>query len=1058
MHFVKERAIVICNELARHCKRNMGDITGFRYKDGSFFVTPEEAAHTGGFTPFEPGMSWGGEEDSHAWFTAEFTVPQDMDGKPLMFSFSTQERGWDATNPQFLFFLDGEPTQGLDTNHTDVLVSERAEGGRTYRLDLQAYSGRFKRLILNARYGTFNKQVYGLLMDIRTAVFVYEKQDVHSTIFYHLENAINDALNILDLRDLDLEMDSFLRSVDVARAYIGKAIYQNPGSFDVVATAIGHTHLDVAWWWTVEQTKEKAARSFATAVKLIEEYDAEGFKFMSSQPQLYKFIKERYPSLYGKIKKYVAEGRWEAEGGMWLEADCNLTSGESLVRQFLHGKNFFKREFGVDNVVLWLPDVFGYSAALPQVMKKSGIKYFMTIKISWNQFNTFPYDTFLWRGIDGTEVLTHLVTTPGAYQDIEKSRGTAYNGDMHPGAVIGAWKRYHQKGINNDVLISFGHGDGGGGPTRDMAEYAVRLKRGVPGAPRLRFEGAGTYFRELDERVADNRNLPKWVGELYLEYHRGTYTSMARNKRANRKLEFLLGELEFVSVWAEQRTGIAYPQEALLGMWENVLLNQFHDILPGSSVKEVYDVTRKEYDSIANEAEKLLVARAKALLPKVENGMTVLNTLHFMRDDVCVFDSDEIRLDALDDGEGICPVQKTHDGRRIAFVENIPSKGYKAFTFIERLAANNPLTIGTGGIGTRRGITSNNPLDLREKGIETPHFVVIWNEEGILTTIYDKLARREALKQGGQGNRLVVYEDKPMDYDNWDIDIYYNEKSWICDDLYKIRWLEYGPVRATLLIEREFLQSKIEQKIHFYADIRRIDFETRVDWKQHQCLLKAEFDVDVNASEATYDIQFGNLKRPTHFNTSWDMARFEVCGHKYADLGEGAFGVALLNDCKYGYGIHDGKMTLSLVKSGIEPNPAADQEEHVFTYAFMPHACGFDDSDVPEQAAMLNVPLRTVHGTWTGDGDKTGFVSVDAENIALETIKKSFDGQRTILRLHEYRNRRTEAVIRLGLPVRAVYETDLMEKRLLEIEYDGNGIQLVVKPFEIKTLEVEFAL
>ncbi|MDR1663473.1 MAG: alpha-mannosidase, partial [Clostridiales bacterium] len=375
MHFLKERATVIYSELSEVCRRNVRDLSGIHFKEG-FFITPEEAAgsETAPFSPFDERAVWS-VNDPHAWFTADFTVPDELDGRQLMFSFSTQENGWDAINPQFLFFLDGKITQGVDVNHREVLVSEKAEAGRRYKLDLQAYAGRSEKpLAFNAKYFEFLPSVYGLMMDIKTAVHVLEKLDKNAPACYRLENALTGILNLIDLRDPD--SPAFLSSVDEARALAAQTLYGE--HLNVIATAIGHTHIDVAWWWTVEQTREKAARSFATAVKLIEEYGGEGFKFQSSQPQLYKFVAERYPELYAKIKTLVAEGKWEAEGGMWLEADCNLTSGESLVRQFLHGKNFFKEAFGVDNKILWLPDVFGYSAALPQIMRKSGIQYFMT--------------------------------------------------------------------------------------------------------------------------------------------------------------------------------------------------------------------------------------------------------------------------------------------------------------------------------------------------------------------------------------------------------------------------------------------------------------------------------------------------------------------------------------------------------------------------------------------------------------------------------------------------------------------------------------------------------
>ena len=373
-------------------------------------------------------------------------------------------------------------------------------------------------------------------------------------------------MNLLDLRTPYSE--DFYQSIRAAEQYLEKTVYGDmAGCADVVATCIGHTHIDVAWWWTVAQTREKVARSFATVLKLMEEYPQ--YRFMSSQPQLYQFLKERYPDMYERIKARIREERWEPEGGMWLEADTNLTSGESLVRQLFYGKKFFREEFGTDSRILWLPDVFGYSGALPQIMKKSGIDYFMTTKLAWNQIDKMPYDTFMWKGIDGSTVFTHLITTLGVGQS-EEDFFTTYNGMLHPDAIMGGWHRYQNKDINNDILVAFGYGDGGGGPTREMLETAKRMEKGICGIPKVRQEFSRVYFDELYERVKDSRRLPVWEGELYFEYHRGTYTSMGRNKRANRKSEILMMDVELLCTLAALR-GMQTPAEELERMWNCLL-------------------------------------------------------------------------------------------------------------------------------------------------------------------------------------------------------------------------------------------------------------------------------------------------------------------------------------------------------------------------------------------------------------------------------------------------------------------------------------------------------
>ena len=424
--------------------------------------------------------------------------------------------------------------------------------------------------------------------------------------------------------------------------------------------------------------------------------------------------------------------------------------------------------------------------------------------------------------------------------------------------------------MNNDILIAYGYGDGGGGTTRAMIETGRRMQKGIKGAPKVRFETSRTYFDELYERCSKDPKLPKWVGELYLEYHRGTYTSMARNKRSNRKAELGLQDLEFFSVWAE-KIGIPYPKEEIYNMWETVLLNQFHDILPGTSIKEVYEVTKEEYKEVKAQIEDLISKRIDAIGNRVDGDLVLFNTLSFVRDDIVELELDDHDLSSLVDCEGnTVLLQPTYDGKYVGYVEDIPAKGYKSYDV------------------SKQTVEREDVFRITNDGIETPFYRVKIDGAGNFTSLFDKENSREVLK--GEGNLLKVYEDKPMYYDNWDIDIYYSQKSYPVDDVQRYEWIEKGPVRATLLVEKKFSKSSIVQKIHFYADSRRIDFDTYVNWHQYQHLLKVEFPVDVNAVEATYDIQFGNIKRPTHKNTSWDMAKFEVCGHKWADISEGGYG------------------------------------------------------------------------------------------------------------------------------------------------------------------------
>ncbi len=1045
MYFIDQRVQVICNQLGNLRFRDDRELSNWEYKSGQYFRPEEADASPKPWEPFDcQNMHWyasyagtdnfegkftgqptdfHGIPGDHYWFRSRVTIPQDMAGKSVWLKIRTQIEEWDdGKNPQFLVFVNNEVVQGADMNHREVLLCKCAAGGEVLNIDIQAYTGTLHREFrflanLYVLDEAINKLYYDLLIPLQA----FPRLGSDSKARLDLQTVLNDTINLLDMRVPYSE--EFYASLEKAQAYVTEHLYRQMGGWDeVVATCIGHTHIDVAWWWTVAQTREKVVRSFATVLKLMEEFPS--YKFMSSQPVLYYFLKQRYPELYEKIRQRVAEGRWEVEGGMWLEADCNLTSGESLVRQFLHGKRFFREEFGKDNKILWLPDVFGYSGALPQIMKRSGIDYFMTTKLSWNQINSIPNDTFIWRGIDGSEVLTHLITTLGVGQDPKQSFFTTYNGLLHPDAIMGAWERYRDKEINNDVLISYGYGDGGGGPTRQMLETSQRMEQGIRGIPKVRQETARVFFDQLNERVKDNRRLETWTGEFYFEYHRGTYTSMARNKRGNRRSENLMMDLELLGVLTGD-----YPQEADTRLWRDViLLNQFHDIIPGSSIAEVYEVTKAEYEALETEVTGMLRERMDRLAGE-GRGVTVFNTLGFDRDDVvCLGD---LRASGLKDEQGhVYPVQQTADGA-VAYLKNLPAKGYKTLAPAE----------------------ASVPCPFRrrdDRHLETPFYSIVLDENGHFTSIYDKRYDRELVQAGKQANLIRIYEDKPIYYDNWDIDMFYTEKSWPVDDLVSMVWEEMGPVRATLALQYRCSLSTIWQKIHFYADTRRIDFETTVDWKLHQHLLKAEFPVDIHSDEATFEIQFGNVTRKVHTNTSWDRARFETCAHKWMDFSEGHYGVSLLNDCKYGHSVKDGVIGLTLLKSGVEPNPNADVEVHHFTYALYPHGEGWQEAGTVQEGYKLNQKAYAV--AKGAPGTVYSFARPEHRNVILETVKQAEDGQGVILRMYECENARTKTTLHVPARFTQAWVTDLMERIEEAAPLEDGKISLTFRPYEIKTI------
>lgn len=1011
MKYLEQRIEVILRELNKLLIKDSEDILIWEYKEG-YYLRPDNADKEGEeFKKFDVNLDFWRGKDKHYWFKTNVKIPERFKNKTIWLKIKTQAEGGGCQNPQFLLFVDNKIIQGMDSRHEESRILENCKKD-DIRIDLQAHSGYFHSdLKLYSSIYILDEKINKLFYDIKVPFLAFEwlREDSHEKMA--ILNHLNEAINLLDLREA--YSDKFYDSVDKAIEYIKKNIYEDMGgNSDIIASCIGHTHIDVAWRWTVEQTREKTSRSFATVVKLMEEYD--NYKFMSSQPILYKFLKERYPEIYENVKKLVKDKRWEAEGACYLEPDTNLTSGESLIRQFYHGMKFFKEEFDVKNEILWLPDVFGYSGNLVQIMKKCNIKYFMTTKLAWNQYNKIPNDTFIWQGIDGSEVLTHLITTTELKQN-RNSYFTTYNGMLHPDAIMGAWNRYQNKNINNDVLISYGYGDGGGGPTREMLEISKRMEKGVKGIPQVKQRFSIEYFKDLEKKVSGNKRLEKWVGELYFEYHRGTLTSMGRNKRANRKAEIELMDLEFIALFSK----FEYPFKKLNDMWELVLLNQFHDILPGSSIKEVYDVTKIEYENLFEDFKNL---KEKYLSISNEEGITLVNTLSHNRDDY-------VNLkEIIGNKNGYLGENLVQNG--IAYVQNLSPKSFESFSFVEK------------------NIDENNRIRFSENIIESPYYIINFDENYNISRLYDKENDRELLKNGDIANELIMYEDKPMWHDNWDIDEYYSEKYYKINEVKKAYVLENGPLYLVFRIEREFSKSSLIQDIYIYSNKRRIDFKTTINWDDSQHLLKAHFPVNIHSNYANFDIQFGHVKRATHKNTSWDRARFEVGAHKWIDISDSNYGFSILNDCKYGHSINENDMAITLIKSGNEPYEFADRETHYITYSILAHKGDLKDSNVIEEAYSLNYPVLSCKGS----REKYSLLNVDKKNIIVETVKRAFDDSGIILRIYEAHGGFTRFNLNVNKKYSNAYLCDALENEIKEIDLKE---KIDINSFEFLTIKLK---
>ncbi|MGC9041420.1 MAG: alpha-mannosidase [Roseiflexus sp.] len=982
--------------------------------------------------PDEP-LPWGMPVDGgHThWLRAIICIPEEWRGRPVLMRMRWSAEG--HAGIEGIAYLDGTTLAGIDEPHPAILLPEHAHEG-DHELLIRCYTPyrrSFGGLELQLRSDIIAR-LAAIMYAILDALPTYRDSDPEK---YALLDRINRAYNLLDLRE-GWQSERFEISAGAALTFLRETLTANlaPGQRPIIL-ATGHAHMDVAWLWPLWRTHQKIAHTVATALHLMERYPE--YHFSMSQPQTYAFLKQDDPELYERLRQRVAEGRFEPVGAMWLEPDCNVTGGESLVRQVIHGIRFFENEFGPIEHIVWLPDVFGYSAALPQIMRLAGISCFMTTKISWNQFNRMPYDTFRWRGIDGSEVLAHFVTATSApvKPNPTEAQFYTYNGSMLPSEVFGTWNHYRQKDINDEVLYIYGHGDGGGGPTEEMLELA-RVMADLPGFPVVQPGRVEQYFQRLRQRVWNNPRLPVWVGELYLEYHRGTYTSQARTKQNNRQAELLLREAEWLNAWAVTH-GAINRQADLDAAWRTVLLNQFHDILPGSSVPLVYVESEHQFAEVRDTVETVRHAAITDLTGSHSNGaaphLAVFNGLAWDRTECVAIPLEDLRQPLI---EGPTQVVEQIDGTRALLVEaTVPAFGYAALR-----AARHPSP--PAQFITRRDYLASD------------EFRIEFDANGEIGSLYDARYEREIIAEGAAGNQLVLYEDRPMFWDAWDIDPFYLEKPYPIHNISEWRVIEEGPLRATVEIARRFGRSMIRQRISLWHNNRRIDFETEVDWQERQNLLRVLFPLRLNAARATCEIQFGAVERPTHRNTSWDWARFEVCAHRWIDLSEGGYGVALLNNGKYGHSLLHNTLGISLLKSAVIPDPQADRGLHRFIYSLLPHAGDWREAQVTRRAYELNAPLHpvTVAGEIPAEG--RSFLHVDSDHVIVETIKTADDGDGLIVRMYEAHNQRGQVRLEFGQPVESAVEVDLLERETGPVTVDGRTVRCNVRPFEIKTIRV----
>ena len=1022
--------------LKKELYQPIGEIEWVAHKTKEY-LTPEEAL-AADFEPVAPGYTWG-ETWEYCWFKGKVVIPKGVDGKRIVMDLNP---GGEST-----IFVNGEAfgTYRADwilTDHhymVDNYLTRDAKAGDTYDILMETYAGHYfatagggcytgpvlpeggqfvdplkegaRRKLGKCTYGIWNEDAYQLYMDVDTLFRLLDVLDDTSLRASKICDALEQFTLIVDFeQDRATRNASYIKAREALRPYM----QATNGSTMPVFYAVGNAHLDLAWCWPLAETYRKTARTFAAQLRLLEEYP--DYKFIVSQPACYEMVREHYPELFERIKQAAKDGRWIADGAMWVEPDTNMAGGEALIRQFIYGKRYYKEVFDVDSELLWLPDTFGYTAALPQILNNCGVKYLVTQKIFWsyNKGEQFPYHYFKWKGMDGSEITSFLPTR--------------YEYFTHPTEANEVWKNRSQARDLDAFLYPFGYGDGGGGPTRDHIEYALRQKD-LEGGVKIKIADPTEFFEDMQAQKGDPKNT--YVGELYFTAHRGTYTVQAAVKKGNRKSEEALRELELWAVPAAL-AGSAYPKAEAEALWKDVLLNQFHDILPGSSIARVYVEAEKLHNKVITETNALRENAQKALLGGDANAVTVFNSLGFERKALVILP------------EGFEKGAFTADGKYVS-VENT-AEGLKALVTLPSCGAISLVPAEK----VRRGKKSATLTETKTGFVMENALVrAVVNKRGEVTSFILKKSGREFA--AGAMNRFRLFKDVPRRWDGWDIDSNYVYQE--IEGAYGIRVEPVSDgIEAVLKVTGKLLDSTYTQYIRLAKDSKRIEFETEVDWKELHRLLKVGFPVDVYAENAINEMQFGYVERPTHRSRPYDKERFEVCNHRYTALRDNSHGAAIMNDCKYGISVNENSMELTLLRSGACPDLRTDNRVHNFTYAFTAWEGDFASADVVKQGYELGIKPAVVQG---GALD-TSYLSVDNDNIIIDTVKMAEDGSGDII-VRLYESKKAAASTKLHVAFAKKFKAtscDMLENVKSKLSVANGAIDLSFRAFEIKTVRI----
>ena len=1045
---LKKRIDEVGDSVVRDREKIISWRTCFGDTDNGFDVSFDDSE-------WEPLENWNN-FDVPSWFRAQVTIPKRFSGMHVSLSLEIGGYLHSLFNAEGLIYVDGELVQGIDAYHCELPLTENAEVDRSYLIALFVFwkpdfnKTQWKPTTRKAHPNidplteiqVIDKTTESFYWDVSTAFDVAMSLSEESLERTRILTCLDRAFMLIDFRNLRDE--AFYDSVRVASVQLREELFTNITSPNrPTALAVGQTHIDIAWYWPIDVNRYKIGRSVSTVLDLMDRYP--DFTFMQNQAKVYEYLKHDFPDLYATVVSRVNEGRWEVNGGMWTEPDTNMPSGESLVRQITFGIRYFRKEFEQVGDSLIIMDGFGYTWSLPQLLKRAGLKYFLTNKMSWNQYNRIPYDSFIWQGIDGSKIIAHQLTSPLKSFVGDAGWITDCNAVLDPEILDGAWKMYRQKDQNDEVLFTYGYGDGGGGPTMQMLETARRVRE-LDGPVKLKYGTVQGYFEQLEQRLKETRPHV-WAKELYLEYHRGTYTSKAAIKKGNRRGEVALHDSELYAAMATMLTEMDYPRDTIYQAWDLLLVNQQHDILPGSKTREPELDALRDYDKLQMMTGKIIDDSIVSIANNIRtetDSIVIFNPNSWLRNGVVEINSSDVPngMQFTDTHGRILNYQNCDENpsspSMLIQVNDVPACGYTTVYFEP---------------SKEKPISS---ISVSETKMENDFFVLIIDRFGRISSLYDKAAQREVIASGSYGNVFQIFEDRPLDFDAWNIDRYFDDKMQEINDVESIRVIESGPVRGVLEIRKNFSFSTIVQRIQIYATMPRIDFYTQIEWAETHSILKVAFPVAVNSTDATYEIQFGNIERPTHRSSSWDQAQFEVCAQKWADLSEGDYGVSLLNDCKYGYDVEGNVMRLTLLRSPKAPDPQTDQGHHEFTYSLFPHIGNWRNGSI-RAGYELNYPMKVVI-TGIHDGDlpnEFSFASTNKESVFIDTIKLGDYNDKLILRCYEGHNTRGSVDIRVGVPVSGSSEVNLLEEYESTVQLDSNCITTEITPYQVRTFDFE---